>query len=128
MVIPNVGIYNGNGSVSCDKDENIVYRSNGEITSVDALKNNGQATHNTKLIIPTGGDDCGSGIVYQSQGSGYYCGSAGGINQCAPQLSITRTSQSGLTVCRLPLKNWNPETVWLTNLIKSTDTCNGKNA
>lgn len=107
MVIPNVGIYNGNGSVSCDKNGNIVYRRNGEIISVDALRNYRQAAHNTKytkFIIPTGGDDCGSEIVYPSQGSGDYCGSAGGINQCAPQLSITRTSQSGLTVCGMPLK------------------------
>lgn len=128
MVIPNVGMYNGNGSISYDKDWNIVYRSNGEIISVDALRGHGQVSRNTELTIPTGGDDCGRGIVYPSHGSHNYCGSAGDINQCAPQLSITSTSQSGLTVCRLPLKNWNPETVWLTNLIKSTDTCNGKNA
>lgn len=127
MVIPNVGMYNGNGSVSYDKDWNIVYRSNGKIISVDALREHGQVSRNTELTIPTGGDDCGSGIVYHSHSSSDYCGSAGDINQCAPQLSMTSTSQSGLTVCRLPLKNWNPETVWLTNLIKSTDTCNGKN-
>lgn len=48
---------------------------------VEALKSQ-ESTRNTRFIIPTGGDDCGSGTVYCSHGSSDYCGSAGSINQC----------------------------------------------